>query len=53
MIIFTMLFLVLAGVFLIIAGLISNKFGSRLGQPTMGCGMLLIVFVIFLIFIWP
>ncbi|MED3539865.1 hypothetical protein ABEX53_19310 [Bacillus toyonensis] len=53
LIIFTMLFLILAGLFLIIAGSISNKYGSQMGQPTMGCGILLIAFVIFIILIWP
>ncbi|PKR94570.1 Transposase for insertion sequence element D [Bacillus cereus Rock4-18] len=36
--------------FLIIAGSISNKHGSQMGQPTMRCGILLIAFIIL---IWP
>lgn len=53
LIIFTMIFIILAGVFLIIAGSMSDRYGLKMGQPVMGCGIVLIVFVVVLIFIWP
>ena len=48
-----MLFLILAGLFIIFAGLNADKWAHKAGQPLMGCGIVLIVFVVVLIFIWP
>ncbi|HHT7062984.1 TPA: hypothetical protein ACTZ5S_005571 [Bacillus cereus] len=51
--IFVMSLIILAGVFLILVGLNANRWGYYIGQPTMGCGIVLILFVVVLIIIWP
>lgn len=48
-----MLLIILTGVVLILVGSSANRWGHNSGQPLMGCGVVLIVFVVVLILIWP